>query len=163
MRSITVNTNANIDVIVPNQDLIQNRVVNWTMNDKIRRFEIPFDVAYGTDPKKVIDFVEKAVRQSNFKDIYISDEEYTQVIMTEMGSSSVNFELFVWLQGKSILYTRRTTSRFLILIYNALYENNIEIPFPQQDLHIRSVDAEFPVVIRNSEQTAGSIDIHSSK
>jgi len=163
MRSITVNTNANIDVIVPNQDLIQNRVVNWTMNDKIRRFEIPFDVAYGTDPKKVIDVVEKAVRQSNFKDIYISEGEYTQVIMTEMGSSSVNFELFVWLQGKSILYTRRTTSRFLILIYNALYENNIEIPFPQQDLHIRSVDAEFPVVIRNSEQTAGSIDIHSSK
>jgi len=64
MRSITVNTNSNIDVIVPNQDLIQNRVINWTMNDKIRRFEIPFGVAYGTDPQKVIDVVLKAVEES---------------------------------------------------------------------------------------------------
>jgi small-conductance mechanosensitive channel len=43
----------------------------------------------------------------------------------------VNFELCVWLQGEEIIHPKRTTSRFLALIYNALYENGIEIPFPQ--------------------------------
>jgi len=152
MRSITINTNANIDIIVPNQDLIQNRVVNWTMNDKIRRFEIPFGVAYGTDPQKVIDVVEDAVRKSGFKDLHIEPERRTQVIMTGMGNSSVDFKLFVWIRGVTIFYPQRTASRFLIVIYNALYEAGIEIPFPQQDLHIRSIDTELPVVVRHEEQ-----------
>jgi small-conductance mechanosensitive channel len=153
MRSITVNTNSNIDVIIPNQDLIQNRVINWTMNDKIRRFEIPFGVAYGTDPQKVIDVVLEAVKKSNFNDIYITQERHTRVIMTGMGDSSVNFALFVWLVGREILFPKRTTSRFLILIYNALYANGIEIPFPQQDIHIRSVDTTLPLTIKKESTT----------
>jgi len=150
MRSITVNTNSNIDIIVPNQDLIQNRVINWTMNDKIRRFEIPFGVAYGTDPQKVISLILEAVQKSGFQDIYNTPERYTRVIMRAMGNSSVDFELFVWVKGKEILFPKRTTSRFLILIYNTLNENGIEIPFPQQDLHIRSVDVSLPVTLKDS-------------
>jgi small-conductance mechanosensitive channel len=150
MRSITVNTNSNIDVIIPNQDLIQNRVINWTMNDKTRRFEIPFGVAYGTDPQKVIDVILKAVEKSNYEDVYVSSERYTRVIMTGMGDSSVDFELFVWVAGHEVLYPKRTTSRFLVLIYNTLYENGIEIPFPQQDLHIRSVDGSLPISLQTS-------------
>ncbi len=150
MRSITINTNANIDVIVPNQDLIQNRVINWTMNDRIRRFEIPFGVAYGTNPQKVIDVVLNAVKNSGYSDIYNSKKRFTRVVMTGMGDSSVNFELFVWIKGEETLYPKRTTSRFLILIYNALYENGIEIPFPQQDLHIRSISKEIPIVLKRN-------------
>jgi small-conductance mechanosensitive channel len=145
MRSITINTNSNIDVIVPNQELIQNRVINWTMNDKIRRFEIPFGVAYGTDAQKVIDVILSAVKESNYPDIYISDIRHTRVVMTGMGDSSVNFELFIWIIGNNVLFPKRTTSRFLILIYNALNENGIEIPFTQQDLHIRSVTDPIPI------------------
>ncbi len=58
--------------------------------------------------------------------------------MTEMADSSINFELFVWISGKDIFAPKSVTSKFLIAIYNALYENGIEIPFPQQDIHIRS-------------------------
>ena len=54
----------------------------------------------------------------------------------------MNFELFIWVKGNDTLYPKRTTSRFLIMIYKALNENNIEIPFPQRDLHIRSIDVE---------------------
>jgi small-conductance mechanosensitive channel len=139
MRSLTINTNSNIDIIVPNQDLIQNRVVNWTMNDNIRRFEIPFGVAYGTNPQKVIQVILDAVENHNADDLYNTTERHTRVIMTGMGNSSVDFELFVWIKGKEILFPKRTTSRFLILIYDTLYENDIEIPFPQQDIHIRSI------------------------
>jgi len=148
MRSTTINTNENIDIIVPNQNFIQHNVINWTMNDKIRRFEIPFGVKYGTDAEQVIGIILKAVNQSGFPDIYTSNEKRTRVIMTEMGESSVNFELFIWVKGNDTLYPKRTTSRFLILIYKALNENNIEIPFPQRDLHIRSMDIETSVGTR---------------
>ena len=147
LRATTISTNTNIDVIIPNQNFIQNNVINWTMNDNIKRFEIPFGVKYGTKPQKVIDVVLKAVKESGFKDIYHTRTRFTRVVMTEMGESSVNFELFVWVKGKEVIHPKRTNSRFLILIYDALYANDIEIPFPQRDLHIRSVDADitFPI------------------
>ncbi|WP_353662845.1 mechanosensitive ion channel domain-containing protein [Hydrogenimonas sp. SS33] len=151
MRSTTITTNDNIDVIVPNQDLIQNRVVNWTMNDRIRRFKIPFGVAYGTDVQKVETVILEAVATSGFTDIYEKGHRKTRVIMTGMGDSSVDFELFVWIQGREILFPRRTTSRFLKLIYKALNIHGIEIPFPQRDIHIRSVDGEIPLKVDNAK------------
>ncbi|MBW1646250.1 MAG: mechanosensitive ion channel [Deltaproteobacteria bacterium] len=140
MRSITVNTNANIDVVIPNQDLVQHQVINWTMNDRVRRFEIPFSVAYGTDPDKVIEVVSEAVQQSGFSFLLNTASRHTRVVMTAMGESSLDFELFVWIRGTEIFYPKRTRSKFLILIYRALTANDIEIPFPQLDLHLRSVD-----------------------
>ncbi|BAF70837.1 mechanosensitive ion channel domain-containing protein [Nitratiruptor sp. SB155-2] len=151
MRSTTITTNDNIDVIVPNQDLIQNRVINWTMNDDIRRFRIPFGVAYGTDAKQVIKVIKDAVKTSGFGDIYEDYQRKTRVIMTGMGDSSVNFELLVWIKGKEALYPKRTTSRFLILIYEALNDNGIEIPFPQRDLHIKSIHTEVPISVHKSD------------
>jgi len=146
MRSTTVVTNENIDVIIPNQKLIENNVINWTMSDSIRRFSVPFGVAYGTDVHKVIDLVTQAVLHSEFKeDIVESKQHTTNVIMTEMGDSSVNFELLVWVKGDDLHKPKRTASSFLILIYDTLNKNNIEIPFPQQDLHIRSVEDTFVI------------------
>ena len=161
MRSTTITTNDNIDVIVPNQDLIQNRVINWTMNDRLRRFKIPFGVAYGTDADKVETVILEAVRTSGFTDIYESGRRKTRVIMTGMGDSSVNFELFVWIQGREILYPRRTESRFLRLIYKTLNIHGIEIPFPQRDIHIRSVDGEIP--LRIDEIPAGNPSLEDKK
>ncbi len=158
MRSITINTNSNIDVIVPNQDLIQNRVINWTMNDEIRRFEIPFGVAYGTNPQKVTDVVLKAVENSGFTEVYISARGGVKVIMTGLGDSSIEFMLFIWIKGAWILHPRSTASKFLILIYNALRENGIEIPFPQRDLHIRSVEAELPVRVETGEEGLQAVE-----
>jgi len=138
MRSTILQTNSNINVIVPNQNFIQNNVINWTMNDDIKRFDIPFGVAYGTKANKVIEAVLEAVQKSGFTDIYTSEENTTRVVMINMNNSSVDFELLVWIKGKEIFHPKRTTSRFLVLVYEALYENGIEIPFPQLDLHIKS-------------------------
>ncbi|QSZ42916.1 mechanosensitive ion channel [Sulfurimonas aquatica] len=144
MRSTVITTNANIDVIVPNQNFIQNNVVNWTMNDSIKRFDMHFGVAYGADIKQVIQVIEDAVKNSTFSDVYVSKERVTRVLMTGMGDSSVNFTLNVWIKGNEIFNPKRTESRFLILIYEALYEHNITIPFPQLDLHIKK-DEESPI------------------
>ncbi|MDX1808704.1 MAG: mechanosensitive ion channel [Sulfurospirillaceae bacterium] len=149
MRATTINTNSNIDVIVPNQNFVQNNVINWTMNDKIRCFQVPFGVAYGTKPEKVIKVVEEAVEKCKFKDVMNTKNRHTNIVMTSMNNSSVDYELFVWIQGPEILNPKSTISRFLIVIYNALYENGIEIPFPQRDLHLRSIDKDikFPFVL----------------
>ncbi len=161
MRSTTINTNDNIDIVIPNQTFIQNNLINWTMNDRIRRFQIPFGVAYDTDPQTVIDVVLAAVKRSGFKDIVETKHRKTRVIMTGMGNSSVDFKLFVWIKGEEIFYPERTTSRFLILIYNALYEAGIEIPFPQRDLHIRSIDSNAIVNITLKEQNGSSSSSNS--
>jgi potassium-dependent mechanosensitive channel len=142
MRSTTINTNSNIDVIVPNQNFIQNSVVNWTMNDNIKRLEVPFGVAYGTTPQKIIDVVLEAVKQSGYSDIVETATQSARVFMTGFGDSSVDYALLVWVRGEDIRHTKRLTSRFLILIYNALYANGIEIPFAQRDLHLKSIDKE---------------------
>lgn len=154
MRSTTITTNENIDVIIPNQKLIENNMVNWTMSDNIRRFSIPFGVAYGTDVHKVIDIVTQTVLNSELKeDIIENDLRKTRVIMTEMADSSVNFELLVWIIGDKLNKPKRTASEFLIIIYDVLNKNNIEIPFPQRDLHIRSVEDTF--VIKQGEVEKG--------
>ncbi len=67
MRSTTIKTNENIDIVIPNQQFIENKVINWTINDKIRRFSIPFGVAYASDAKEVIELVKEAVIQSDYK------------------------------------------------------------------------------------------------
>jgi small-conductance mechanosensitive channel len=142
MRSTTITTNENIDIIIPNQNFIQNNVINWTMSDNIRRFSVPFGVAYGTDAHQVMQIIKDAVLNSEYRDdIVENSERQTRVIMTQMADSSVNFELLVWIKGDMLHKPKRTASEFLVLIYDALYANNIEIPFPQQDLHIRSIDS----------------------
>ncbi len=156
MRSTTITTNDNIDVIVPNQDLIQNRVINWTMKDQICRFRIPFGVAYGTDVDKVERVILEAVKQSGFDDIYRDKKRHERVVMTGMGDSSVDFDLYVWIKGGEIHYPRRTISRFLKLIYKALYAHGIEIPFPQRDLHLRSSDIPLTLQIQKVEEGKGS-------
>jgi small-conductance mechanosensitive channel len=72
--------------------------------------------------------------------------------MTEMADSSVNFELLIWVKGHMMQKPKRTKSEFLIIIYDALYANNIEIPFPQQDIHIRSVETNIPLTINKESK-----------
>jgi small-conductance mechanosensitive channel len=88
----------------------------------------------------VIEVILEAVAHSGYNDIMTTQDKYTNVIMTGMGSSSVDFTLQVWIHGEEILAPRKTASRFLIIIYNTLCAHGIEIPFPQQDLHIKSID-----------------------
>jgi potassium efflux system protein len=136
MRSTTILTNDNIEVIIPNQSLFQNNVINWTLTEKVRRFKIPFSVAYGTDIDKVEKVVFEALKKSNINYIKNQPNKSPEIKLISMNSSSVDFNLDVWIAGNDIIYPRRTQSKFLTLIYNALYENNITIPFPQMDIHV---------------------------
>jgi len=149
MRSTVIRTNDNINLIIPNQSFIQNNVINWTLGDDIVRFRVPFGVAYGSDIDKVEEVILSAIKKSNLpyvKNHYMLDVTPFVVFM-EMADSSLNFELFVWVKGEYARRPRRTRSEFLKVIYKALNEAGINIPFPQQDLHIKD-SVPFEITIK---------------
>jgi small-conductance mechanosensitive channel len=139
MRSTVIRTNDNIDLIIPNQTFIQNNVINWTLQDEIVRFRVPFGVAYGSDIDKVEKVILEALRKSNIPYVkkHTKFDVTPRVVFMEMADSSLNFELFVWVRGEDARRPRRTKGQFLKLIYNALNKAGINIPFPQHDLHIK--------------------------
>ena len=139
MRSSVINTFDNIDIIIPNSTLMQNNVINLTFSDDIRRLHVPFGVAYGTSSDLVIEVILDALKKSDL--VYIQDDESKEakVWMTGMGASSVDFKLLVWINANTnkMGVDSSNMSDFLIFIYKTLQNNNIEIPFPHMDIHVK--------------------------
>jgi small-conductance mechanosensitive channel len=141
MRYTSILTFDNIEVIVPNKTFIESNVINWTMSDRIKRLKIPFGVAYGTDTQTVDEVIIPAIMALE-KDFIKNDEDkLPRCVMTSMGDSSVNFELWIWIRVgiKNQTPPGVTMNDILRTIYKALNEHNIQIPFPQRDVHIVSV------------------------
>jgi small-conductance mechanosensitive channel len=136
IRSTTIKTFDNVDIIVPNSSFIQNNVINLTLEDKVRRLHIPFGVAYGTEIQDVKTAVLDALQKSELAYVRDDEERKPDIRMTLMNASSVDLELIVWVDRAQ--KTVPIPSDFLILIYDALRANQIEIPFPQLDLHMKS-------------------------
>ena len=137
IRSTTIKTFDNIDIVVPNSSFIQNNVINWTLEDPSRRLHIPFGVAYGTKIEKVKEVVLEELENSDLKYVKNNDDKKPEIRLENMNTSSVDLELLVWIKANDKLQPNSLRSDFLILIYNALYKHDIEIPFPQLDLHIK--------------------------
>ena len=139
IRSTTIKTFDNIDIVVPNSSFIQNNVINWTLEDMSRRVHIPFSVAYGTNIEFLIDAILDELQTSDLAYIKDNDEKEPEIWMVEMAQSTVNFELLVWVEGHNKDRPNAVKSDFLVLIYNALYKHDISIPFPQMDVHIKEI------------------------
>jgi len=138
MRSTTITTNDNIDVIIPNSSFIQGNVINWTLENDYRRIHIPFSVAYGTDNELVEKIVLEELKHSGVNYVEQAPKYRTLIWMTGMGASSVDYELVVWVRGDSTTRPAGTKSDFLKFLYVILKKHHIEIPFPQMDLHIKN-------------------------
>ena len=147
LRSTMVETSDNITMIVPNADFISQTVTNWSYSDPKVRIRIPVGVAYGTDPKEV----EKLLLEVAEEDSRTLKDPKANVIFRAFGASSLDFELAAWTKEMS---TRPTSyiSGMNFAIDKKFREHDIEIPFPQQDLHIRSSGFE----IKKSEETKSS-------
>jgi len=135
VRASIIRSYTGAEVIVPNGNLISNEVVNWTLSDPHRRLELPIGVAYGTDPHKVIEVLKKVA--SSHPSVMEAPEP--DVYFLGFGDSSLNFELRGWIA--SFEETVAVKTDLNLGINDALKEAGIEIPFPQRDLHLRSVDA----------------------
>lgn len=138
MRGTLITTNDNIDIIVPNSDFVNNQVTNWTLRETYRRIHVPFGVAYGTDKDLVKQAALEAADEVKWT---LSDDvnRKPQVWLVQFGDSSLNFELVVWLQAEAVKRPGAVQAAYLWEIDTKLKEHGIEIPFPQRDLHLRSV------------------------
>ncbi|MCD4731263.1 MAG: mechanosensitive ion channel, partial [Bacteroidales bacterium] len=140
IRSSHVRTFDGAEVIVPNGNLISNEVVNWTLSDQKRRIEVMAGVAYGSDPYLVQKLFLKELK--DHQDI-LKDPE-PSVLFNDLGESSLDFRLLFWTSNFGDWI--RIRSDIVFKVHDILKENNIEIPFPQTDLHIRSIEQSIEII-----------------
>jgi small-conductance mechanosensitive channel len=132
-RSTMVLTNDNIAIIVPNSKFISENVINWKYTDAKVRFKIPVSVAYGSDIK----LVEKLLLEIAKENPDVLADPPPVVRFLEFGNSGLLFELRPW--STTLVHRKgRLISSLNFAIYERFKEHQIEIPFPQRDLHIRS-------------------------
>ena len=132
-RATTLVTNDNIAVIVPNSELTSSAVINWSYPNRRVRFNFPVGVSYESDPE----FIRKLLLEVAEGNSSVLKEPPPDVLFSEFGESSLNFILRVW----NISHADRPgvlRSEINFAISKKFRENNIEVPFPQRDLHIRS-------------------------
>ena len=115
-----------------NAQLFTKNYKNLTRNHGYVLQILTYGVAYGSNLAQVKELIEKTLN-----DMQLPGTDPTKPITTrvyELGDSSVNFKLFVWTEA---LMRNVVASQVLAAIYDTLNQNNIEIPFPQQDVHIK--------------------------
>jgi potassium efflux system protein len=133
VRSSMVTTWDGSDVVIPNGDLLNQHLTNWTLGNSYARFAIIVGVAYGTNLEEAHKFVVDLLQSRD--DVL----KYPQplITFTEFGSSSIDLAIKFWVADYS---TGVTVKSDLIIAIDKLFkEKNISIPFPQQDVYIKSL------------------------
>jgi small-conductance mechanosensitive channel len=143
IRSTTVQTFDLSDVIIPNADLVNNQVTNWTLSSRKARLTIPVGVAYGSDVPLVMETLMACAKENPLVDKTLEP----LVLFMSFGESSLDFILRVWVADAD--YRLKLTSELHQEIDRRFREAKIEIAFPQRDLHLRSLDET--VVLQPSE------------
>lgn len=136
MRYTRITTNDQVDIIVPNSEFINGRVINWTLGDLNRRMHIPFGVAYGTNKDLVKECAVKAAHSVSYT--LAGKENEIDVWLVNFGDSSLDFELIVWVGLEGVRTPGKVQAKYLWAIETELGKAGVEIPFPQRDLHVRS-------------------------
>lgn len=138
-RATWIRTNDNVIKIVPNSDFINTAVINWTANDPSVRIAIPVGVGYNSDPDKI----REILLQAALAHPDVLPAPAPDVIFTEYGDNSLNFSLRVWTLKKAHISAVLRSDLYFDL-FRRFTAANIELPFPQRDLHIRSSDIALP-------------------
>ncbi|HDY85287.1 hypothetical protein LCGC14_0570620 [marine sediment metagenome] len=136
IRASTIRSFDGADITVPNGTLLADSVTNWTMSDRIRRIELPVGVAYGTDTDMVIE----ALYGSLVEQKGILSDPKPQIIFNGFGDNSLDFALRAWVADNDEFIVIK--SNIALAMNRALKAYNIEIPFPQRDLHLRSISPD---------------------
>ncbi len=137
VRSTLINTNDNIDIVVPNSEFVTTRLTNWTLGERTLRVRIPFGVAYGSDKELVKQAALEAAEEVPYTLSNTKTRE-TDVRLVEFGDNSLDFLLLVWVNRQGARSPTKTRSAYLWALESKLSEYGIQIPFPQRDLHLRS-------------------------
>jgi small-conductance mechanosensitive channel len=153
IRASTVRTYQGAEIIVPNAQLITDRVTNWTLSDRRRRIDVPVGVDYGSPPEKVLEVLEAVARAH--PDV-LKDPAPVALFMA-FGDSSINFELRAW----TTQFERwpRIRTDLGVGVYAALRAAGMTFPFPQREVRILHDAGDGSAAATKAEaRTAGAPD-----
>lgn len=134
LRSTIVTTFDRSEMIVPNSDLISEKVTNWTLSDQTTRLLIPVGVAYGSDLERVF----RILQETAETDPRIASDPAPVVHFVSFGASSLDFEVRIWVTD--ITQRLETRSDLLREVDRRFREEGVTVPFPQRDVHLRTAD-----------------------
>lgn len=146
MRATIIKTVLNEHIIVPNSYFLQQKVINRSFGDPRMCVVIPIGVAYGSDVEKVRDLLLEAAMEEHVVSPAVLASPEPSVSFVGFGDFALNFELIVWIQDPNKLGLMKSNLNFRI---NRIFNDNyIDIPYPQMDLHIRSLAERGKELIR---------------
>ncbi len=132
-RCTRVRTPDNVDMLIPNSTFLENKVVNWTHGDPRARIHVDVGVAYGSPTRKVEELLFEALKEIP----EVISHPKPVVIFNDFGSSSLDFKLMFWVRFMKTTSRPGLLSKVRFRIDELFREHDIEIPFPQRDLHIK--------------------------
>ena len=132
VRSTEIRTLDEVSIIIPNSRFLEGEVVNWTHHSPVSRLKLPVSVAYGSN----LTIVRCALIDAAKEHADVLSEPAPRVLFEGLGESGLNFNLMVWIAEPPKQF--RIKSDLYFRIEAILRHRHIEIPFPQQDLHVRS-------------------------
>jgi small-conductance mechanosensitive channel len=134
LRATRIKTWEGAEVVVPNGTLLSGNLINWTLSDSTRRVEVAVGVAYGTDIRRVLEILSRVASAQPTAML----DPAPVALFKGFGESSLDFVLRFWTLDASLAHVARSEAG--AAVSEALAAEGIEIPFPQRDLHVRSVD-----------------------
>ena len=129
LRATVVRTKDERDLLIPNSELVQNIVANYSFKDSICRVWTFIGVSYSSDMKKVREVLERVCEKFPGQ----SDYHRPQVMLTEFGSSAATFKVSIWIENP--WDSGSTKAKLNEAVWNGLKDAGITIAFPQLDLH----------------------------
>jgi potassium efflux system protein len=141
IRATTVQAYDGRELIVPNASVLTSSVVTHTKSSRYARIKIDVGVSYDADLKEVLGIL----RSIPLEHENVIDDPAPNAFLINFGDSSVNFSLFAWVADLSEKF--ETTHELYFMIWDAFQSAGIEIPYPQQDLHIRTPSGSLQDII----------------
>ena len=135
IRATRITTNDDIDIVVPNSEFVNGRVVNWTVREGFRRLKVPFHVAYASDKDVVKQAALEASRAVGFT-LTQEGDKAPQVRLAAFGDWAMQFELVVWLNAEATRRPGAATAAYNWALHDALLARDIRIPVPQRDVRL---------------------------
>jgi len=132
-RSVVIKTPDNFEMLVPSKDIVGGRIINWSYNDNTVRGHVEVGVSYDADPEKV----RRVLLETCETHRQIMEEPEPHVWLTEFGDNSVHFELLFFFDCRDTV-EEKIIGELNFQIWEALEDADIEIPFPQRDLHVKA-------------------------
>ncbi|KPH64676.1 mechanosensitive ion channel protein [Pseudoalteromonas porphyrae] len=142
-RSTRIRRNDGVHMLIPNSQLLENTVTNWTLIDRNARSSVSVGVAYGSD----VLLVERLIKQVLKEHSAILPAPSSSVLLDDFADSSLVFNAIFWVCAESESMLRQVRSDIRFSIYKIFAEHEVTISFPQRDIHI---DGEIALMRKRS-------------